>query len=44
MNELLEGGCACGAVRYRMSGPEAYYDSKKLWPPDSLARRNAVFG
>ena len=23
---------------------EAYYDAKKLWPPDSLARRKAVFG
>jgi hypothetical protein len=23
---------------------EAYYDSKKLWPPDSLARRKAIFG
>jgi hypothetical protein len=23
---------------------EAYYDSKKLWPPESLARRKAIFG
>jgi hypothetical protein len=23
---------------------EAYYDSKKLWPADSLARRKAIFG
>jgi hypothetical protein len=23
---------------------EAYYDSAKLWPPDSLARRKALFG
>jgi hypothetical protein len=23
---------------------EAYYDSSKLWPADSLARRKAVFG
>ena len=23
---------------------EAYYDSKTLWPPDSLARRKAIFG
>ena len=23
---------------------EAYYDSKKLWPSDSLARRKAIFG
>ena len=23
---------------------EAYYDSKKLWPPESLERRKAVFG
>jgi hypothetical protein len=23
---------------------EAYYDSKALWPPESLARRKAVFG
>jgi hypothetical protein len=23
---------------------EAYYDSKKLWPAESLARRRAVFG
>lgn len=22
----------------------AYYDAKKLWPPDSLARRRAIFG
>ena len=27
-----------------MSGPtfEAYYDSSKLWPPESLARRAEV--
>ena len=23
---------------------EAYYDSKKLWPPESLERRRAIFG
>jgi hypothetical protein len=23
---------------------EAYYDSKKLWPPESLERRKAIFG
>jgi hypothetical protein len=23
---------------------QAYYDSKKLWPPESLERRKAVFG
>lgn len=23
---------------------EAYYDSKKLWPEESLARRKALFG
>ena len=23
---------------------EAYYDSKKLWPAESLERRKAVFG
>ena len=23
---------------------EAYYDSKTLWPPESLARRKAIFG
>jgi hypothetical protein len=23
---------------------EAYYDSKKLWPPESLGRRKAIFG
>jgi hypothetical protein len=23
---------------------EGYYDAKKLWPPDSLARRKALFG
>jgi hypothetical protein len=23
---------------------EAYYDSKKLWPAESLARRRALFG
>jgi hypothetical protein len=23
---------------------EAYYDSKTLWPPESLARRKALFG
>src|SRR5271163_3677624 len=23
---------------------EVYYDSKKLWPPESLARRKALFG
>lgn len=23
---------------------EAYYDSSKLWPPESLARRKAIFG
>jgi hypothetical protein len=22
---------------------EAYYDSKKLWPPESLERRRAIF-
>ncbi len=22
----------------------AYYDSKKLWPPESLERRRAIFG
>jgi len=23
---------------------EAYYDTSKVWPPDSLARRKAIFG
>ena len=23
---------------------EAYYDSRKLWPPESLERRRAIFG
>ncbi|MBV8103379.1 MAG: GFA family protein [Hyphomicrobiales bacterium] len=23
---------------------EEYYDSKKIWPPESLARRKAIFG
>ena len=23
---------------------EAYYDSKTLWPPESLERRKAIFG
>jgi hypothetical protein len=23
---------------------EAYYDSRKLWPPGSLDRRRAIFG
>jgi hypothetical protein len=23
---------------------DAYYDSKKLWPPASLERRKAIFG
>ena len=23
---------------------DAYYDSKKLWPPASLERRRAIFG
>jgi hypothetical protein len=64
----LEGGCACGAVRYRLGSPpmfvhiyvrsklpwvtlpenvpafEAYYDSRKLWPHESLERRRAIFG
>ncbi len=59
MSAPREGGCSCGAVRYRLasepmfvhcwvtlpgSAPafDVYYDSKKLWPPESLERLDAV--
>jgi hypothetical protein len=53
MSELLEGRCACGAVRYRMIGAPMFVHcchcldcqrQTKLWPPESLARRKAIFG
>ena len=42
---MHEGGCSCGAVRYRLAGPpmfEAYDDIAALWPAESLRRREAL--
>jgi hypothetical protein len=38
-------GDGVGATTGNAAGVfEAYYDSSKLWPPESLARRKAIFG
>jgi hypothetical protein len=50
MSGSREGGCACGAVRYRLwvtlpdSVPASniYYDTSKLWPAASLERLEAL--
>lgn len=38
----LEGGCACGSVRYRVTAMPGYYPIREHWPKDSLVRLQAL--